>query len=230
MMQFERLPRETNRDFARRVIVSKIVSLSLKPGQLVSEKELADEMHLSRTPVREALIELSKTKIVEVLPQRGIRVSLIDFHNIEEARFLRLTLETAIMDLLCQVKDDAQFSGLEQNVRLQAFYLENNQMDHVSELDDAFHKELFRIVNMMQTYKLINEMSIHFNRVRTMSLFSVKGIKIVEDHKKILDAILKRDAECAKQHVAKHLSRYEVHKLAILETYPQEYFKHYPDE
>ncbi|UQT49404.1 GntR family transcriptional regulator [Flavonifractor plautii] len=48
-----------------------IVRLELKPGSLVSENELAAEMGLSRTPVREALIELSKVKIVEIYPQRG---------------------------------------------------------------------------------------------------------------------------------------------------------------
>ena len=85
----ERLPRETGRDYALRMLKDNIVRLELKPGSLVSENELAAEMGLSRTPVREALIELSKVKIVEIYPQRGSAIARIDCHMVEEAKFMR---------------------------------------------------------------------------------------------------------------------------------------------
>ena len=65
----ERLPRETGRDYALRILKDNIVRLELEPGSMVSENELASELGLSRTPVREALIELSKVNIVEIYPQ-----------------------------------------------------------------------------------------------------------------------------------------------------------------
>ena len=55
----DRLPRETGRDYALRTIKENIIRLELAPGSMVSENELAAAMGLSRTPVREALIELS---------------------------------------------------------------------------------------------------------------------------------------------------------------------------
>jgi len=61
----ERLPRESSRDYALRIIKDNIISLRLEPGSQISENELATEMGLSRTPVREALIELAKVKIIE---------------------------------------------------------------------------------------------------------------------------------------------------------------------
>ena len=61
-----RLPRESGRDYALRTIKENIVSLELAPGSQISENALAAEMGLSRTPVREALIELSKVEIVEI--------------------------------------------------------------------------------------------------------------------------------------------------------------------
>ena len=66
----ERLPRESSRDYALRIIKDNIISLRLEPGSQISENELATEMGLSRTPVREALIELAKVKIIETYPQR----------------------------------------------------------------------------------------------------------------------------------------------------------------
>ena len=66
MKLLERLPRETGRDYALRTIKDNIIKLELAPGSPVSENELAAELQLSRTPVREALIELSKVKVIEI--------------------------------------------------------------------------------------------------------------------------------------------------------------------
>lgn len=231
MQQNVKLPGETNRDFAKRVITEKLVSLELKPGQMVSENELAAELKMSRTPVREALIELSKVQIVEVLPQKGIRVSFIDDEKIDEFSFMRLTLETAILSRVCQAEQKDAFSALIENMKLQRFYLENNQTAMLWELDNAFHKELFRIAKMIHIYDLMNEMSICFDRVRSMNLESNTGtdVQIVEEHSQILDAILQKDTARAQACMTAHLSRYQIDKTAIKQNYPAEYFQKQED-
>ncbi len=88
-----RKSKETARDYAFRTLRKNIVNLKLQPGSMVSEKELADEMGISRTPTREALIELSKSQIVDILPQKGSYISKIDYSLVDEARFMRLVLE-----------------------------------------------------------------------------------------------------------------------------------------
>ena len=65
----ERSAKETGREYALRMLKENIINLDLAPGSMLSENELSAEMSLSRTPVREALIELSRVKIVEVYPQ-----------------------------------------------------------------------------------------------------------------------------------------------------------------
>ena len=89
MRVLERLARETGREYALRVLKENIVGLDLLPGSMLSENEIASCLNLSRTPVREAFIELSKVKIVEIYPQKGSVVSLIDYNMVEEARFMR---------------------------------------------------------------------------------------------------------------------------------------------
>ena len=98
----ERLPRETGRDYAFRTVRDNIIRLELEPGSQISENELAAEMGLSRTPVREALIELSRVKIIETYPQRKSVVSLIDNELVEEARFMRDVLECAVVEQVCE--------------------------------------------------------------------------------------------------------------------------------
>ena len=77
-------PRESGRDYALRVIKDNILALELEPGSMVSENELAAHLGLSRTPVREALMALAKVRLVDVYPQRGSAVALVDYELVEE--------------------------------------------------------------------------------------------------------------------------------------------------
>lgn len=220
----ERLPRETGRDYALRTIRDNIIHLELVPGSMVSENELAAEMGLSRTPVREALIELSKAKIVEIYPQKGSAVSLIDVNLVEESRFMRKVLECAVVELDCEMITPEGLRRLQENVRLQKFYLENYFSETLMELDNQFHKTLFEIAAKPQVYTLMDNIAIHFDRVRNMALSSVKNGKIVQDHEDITNAIAARDAVKARALTEEHLNRYKIDTAEIRAQYP-DYFK-----
>ncbi len=225
MRRTEKLPRETGREYALRIIKDNIICLELAPGSMVSEKELAKEMGLSRTPVREALIELGKVKIVEVYPQKGSAVALIDYALVEEARFMRSVLERAVVELLCSTAKPEDLMRLEEKIRLQEFYLKNPDRDRLMELDDEFHQALFEIAGKKQIYDLTRNMAIHFDRVRNMALTAVKDLKIAGDHQAILEAIRRRDAKEAGKLMEEHLSRYKVDEEAIRRQYDAAYFK-----
>ncbi len=216
-----RLPRETAREYALRILKRNIVSLSLAPGSMVSENELSEAMGLSRTPIREALIDLSRTQIVEILPQRGSRVSLIDYELVEESRFLRLVLEKAVVELACERADTLDFSTLEENLKLQSFYLANDMLDRLMEADDAFHRELFRLTRKQNAYQLLSGMTLHFDRVRNLSLMKVRETKFVSDHTAIYEAVRAGKTQEALDAVTKHLSRYKIDEVAIRQQYPQ---------
>lgn len=224
MIITERRPKESARDYALRILKYDITTLNLAPGTVVSENELASQLKLSRTPVREALIELSKSGIVEILPQKGSRIALIDYTLIEEFQFLRKVLETAAVELDCDVATSEDILVLEQNLNQQEFYLKNPSPSRLMETDDQFHRELFRICNKMQIYNMMSSMSTHFDRVRELSLSAVKDIKIVQDHRTILDAIKSKDKDLAKSTMEKHLSRYKLDEEVIRSQYPH-FFK-----
>lgn len=218
----ERQAGENGRDYALRMITENIIDLNLKPGSMVSEKDLASELGLSRTPVREALMDLAKVGMVEVYPQRGSRISLIDYELVEDTQFTRNILEGAVVQLACERAAEADLKALKENVMLQEFYINNSQK--LMELDNAFHRELFRIGGRMHTYNMLSSFSIHFDRVRQMALRTSKELKIVEDHKKIYEAIARKDAKTAQNCMEEHLARYKVDEVAIRENYPSEYF------
>nr|WP_296830926.1 GntR family transcriptional regulator [uncultured Marvinbryantia sp.] len=225
MRLLERYPRENGREYALRVIKNNIIRLELAPGSRVSEKNLADEMGLSRTPVREALIELARGGIVEIYPQRGSMVALIDYSLVEEACFMRSVMENAVVRLVCEMAKPEDILKLGENLKLQEFYLDSTDAGRLMELDDDFHKLLFDIAQKSQSYLLMQNLTLHFDRVRNMALSAVKELKIVQDHQAIVEAIRQHDAERAGELMEIHLSRYKIDEEAIRRKYDAKYFK-----
>ncbi len=191
---------------------------------MVSEKELSTVMGLSRTPVREALIELSKSGIVEIFPQHGSVVSKIDYEQIEEAGFMRESMEVAVVALACEMATEEDFHYFEDNLLLQDACLARGDGAGLLAHDNDFHRRLFAVCRKNRCYSLLKSMSVHFDRVRQMSLVAMKNSKIVEDHRLIVEAVRARDPERAKAVMHAHLTRYKVDKSALRERY-KEYFK-----
>lgn len=212
---------ETGREYALRTIKENIISLDLAPGTLISENELSAEMGLSRTPVREALIDLAKIKIIEISPQKKSMVAYIDYDLVEEARFMRNVLECAVVKLVCQLRTEEDLKKLEENVKFQRFYLENSVYGGMMELDNLFHKTLFEIAQKPQVYEMICQICIHFDRVRTLALTTVKDMKIVQDHADLIAAFAHNNPDAATAIMDKHLNRYKVDEMVIREAYPQ---------
>lgn len=217
----ERKANESGRDYALRVLRGSIIRLELAPGSRISENELSAKLGLSRTPVREALQELVKEKVVEVYPQRGSFVSLIDYDLVEETRWMRNVLECAVIRLVCRLATDPQLEQLEQSVKLQQFTLETFGPERLMEQDDAFHRQLFTIANRTQSYEVMTGLTIHFDRVRSMALSAVKDIRLVEDHAAILQAVRARDEQRAEELMDQHLNRYQIDREAICGQYAQ---------
>ncbi len=224
MRLLKRLPRETARDYAFRVIKDNIIRLELKPGSPVSENELAAELGLSRTPVRESLIALSKAKVVEITPQKRSVVAPIDETLVEEARFVRDVLECGVVVLACKMASDADILRLEENVKLQETYVDSGPLESIHDLDNQFHKYLFTIAQKQQVFEMVQNLAIHFDRIRSLALNGIRDLDIVEDHRKILEAIRNRNEQQARQTMELHLSRCKVDSVSIREKYPQ-YFK-----
>lgn len=221
MQLTERRPNESGRDYAMRMIKDNIVNLEFEPGMAISDRDLAAQMGLSRTPVREALLDLAKAKVVDIFPQRGSQVALIDYSLVEEAQFVRSVMEAAVVELACEKADEKVLKELEENIALQGFYLEHQTPEKMLELDDSFHRLLFQAAGKMQAYEMMKGIMIHFDRVRNMSVFAVREQKWMEDHRKIFEAVKNHDAETAKSYMKKHLERFHVDEAAIRQKYPQ---------
>ena len=224
MELYTKLPKETARDYALRVLKGNIISLELAPGTAISENELAAEIGISRTPVREAIIELAKAYLIEIYPQRGSFVSLIDPKMVEEARFLRRVMDTAVIEDVCETADEEGINLLEENVALQEFYLEKGMTEKLFDLDNKFHRNIYVVAKKDIIYDIHSTLMIHFDRVRNLSVVTVKNYGIVGEHRAMVEAIKAKDKEEASRLVANHLNHYHVDEKEITSRRP-EFFK-----
>ena len=196
-----------------------IVSLRLRPGERLSENELALRFGTSRAPVREAIIRLADEGLIEVLPQRGSFVSRISLGAVERARFVREALEVAVVRRAAE-------RGLSEPAlkRIHATLAEQEQARRDAErftlADDAFHRVFAEDIGIPQVWSTLEREKSQLDRVRFLSLPSVTPVDaLIAQHKDIIAAILRREPDAAAAAMQVHLS--EV--LKIVETLAAEH-------
>ena len=223
MKLLDHLPGENSRSYAARVILQNIITLELPPGSAVSENELSSVLKVSRTPVREALIELSKIGLVEIIPQKGSYVSKIDYSLIEETRFMRVVLENAVLKINCENLTSEYLEKLKANLDEERSCLSRNDAEKLLELDNEYHHLLFQAADKNRTYEILHSQTVHFDRLRALAVRTIKNDKTVEDHENILYAIERKDSELAEILMTRHLARHRMEKSELLTLYP-DYF------
>lgn len=229
MKKLDKITGENVRAYAYRTILHNILTLNLQPGTMVSENDLSEKLQISRTPVREALLEMRRMELVESFPQKGSYVTRIDYNLIEDAQFIRAALETAVVRRACQQGIAAAYlERLRENLKRQKEYVPMDETHYVMlDLDNEFHQILFASVQKQRAYDFMQMQMVHFDRLRHLAyqkLKTQKNTRSVDDHENILYAIEKRDAELAEMIMGRHLTRHLAEKEELGKLCP-EYFK-----
>ena len=222
MQLFERIPHESARDYALRIIKYNIVNMNFLPKSKINDQQIAMELGISRTPVREALIELSKYGLVEMYPQKGSIIAPVSYRMIREAAVTREALECAAVARCCRIEDQSVLSNLTENLDLMKLYTERGEIDQSGEYDVAFHRELFRLAGMSTAHEFLTNLEIHYRRIISLAYDSGtnRARDYIFEHWEIFNAILTHDEEKATATMKKHLNQENLNKVRILEIYP----------
>lgn len=204
----------------------KILSLDLEPMTKISEKEIAEKLEVSRTPVREAFLKLSEVGLLEIVPQSGTIVSRIDLNLVEEGRFVREKLESAIVREACVDFSKSYLLQLESNIAMQEFSV-SKDYTRMFELDEEFHQLLFFGCGKMKTWDLTQQMNTQFKRLRMLRLqsTSLDWDIIVQQHKQIYELIVKRHPDEADNMMKAHLQLVDFEKETLISQYPHYFNK-----
>ena len=183
-----------------------ILRIGLRPGKVLSEKDLSVKLGVSRTPVREAFIRLAEEGLVDILPQRGTVVSPIRVPEIEEAYFLRHAIEIAVVSRVAKNIEVSQLEQLKAHLVQQKKVLQNNDYHAFMDLDDDFHRILSEGARLPRAWRMIQSVKGQLDRLRFMTLpESGHGQRIQDQHHAIFAAVAEGDAERAQAEMHNHL-------------------------
>jgi DNA-binding GntR family transcriptional regulator len=215
----------STRDHIYSLLKDDILKLILLPGDQISEKEISEKFKVSRTPVRESFLQLAKEGLLEIFPQKGTCVSLIDLNLVEEARFMREHLEIAVIKLACENFSQEKIFSLEMNLKIQEMCMQEKNYERLFQLDEELHQMIFEECKKSNIWLAIQQMNMPFNRIRMLRLATdFNWDNIYHQHLMIVEAIKSKKPELAVKVIQEHLTMIVFDKEKLKKEYPS-YFK-----
>jgi GntR family transcriptional regulator, rspAB operon transcriptional repressor len=176
------------------------------PSEGLSEKELSTELGVSRTPVREALIRLANEGLVDILPQRGSFVAPIRLRDVEEAQFIRESLEVAVVRRLAERPPVRLLANLKVSLARQEAAVASDDRDLFLEFDEAFHRGLSEEAGLPKCWRVIQSVKLQMDRVRYLSLPDPGHLEVLlSQHRAITAAVEAANPDEAARAMSVHL-------------------------
>jgi DNA-binding GntR family transcriptional regulator len=199
-----------------------IVNLQLRPGNLLSEADVARQLGVSRQPVREAFIKLAEVGLVEVRPQRGTFVMLISIREVQNARFIREAIEVAVARKAALEASAKKLVDL--NRILDDQRAANANGDHVRflRLDEAFHQALAHAADVDHAWRVLENLKAQMDRVRYLSMPDATPIDtLIGQHAAIVDALSRHSPDEAEAAMRAHLGEIMMSLPRIAQSHPE---------
>ena len=185
-----------------------IVAMELPPGTRLSEQEIAATHGVSRQPVREALIGLARTRLVDIQPQRGTVVVKISTRKMMEARFVREAIETAVARRAAESFTPAARVRIDDLLDLQHKAAARNDHSTFQRYDELFHIALAEGAGCPLAWEAISDIKAHMDRACHLTLTSSQTmLELVVQHRAIVAAVDAGSPEEAAEAMRRHLSQ-----------------------
>ncbi|MBL8587949.1 MAG: GntR family transcriptional regulator [Methylobacteriaceae bacterium] len=183
-----------------------IIETRIRPGQALSEAEIAARYGVSRQPVREAFIGLRNMGLVQILPSRGTKVVKISGRAALNARFVREAIECAVARAAARLVDEAGRDELERSLAAQAQAAATGDATRFYELDESFHRAIAAIADCDYAARIVESVRVQLDRVRFLSLPEATPLAtLVAQHRAIATAIQRGDDDAAERAMRAHL-------------------------
>ena len=201
------------RDVVFETLRDAIITQVLKPGERLMEIQLADEMGVSRTPVREAIRKLELEGLVVMVPRKGAYVAGVSMKDIHEVYEVRSALEMLAVTLAAERITEEELDALERQVLRESEEedkKESSDLSSIIYIDSSFHDIIYQAAHNQRLVQFISILQEQLQRFRAASLSKPGRSKTaLEEHKKIVEALSERNGELASQLAREHIENAE---------------------
>ncbi len=200
------LHRRNLREDAVEVLRAAILGGDLSPGSIHSAASLAERLGVSPTPVREAMLELASSGLVEVLPNRGFRVTTVDHRDLDEVCQLRMMLELPALALAAERATDADLDRLEEPLRQLETAARKRDVPAFLVADREFHLSLLELSGNHRLVEIIAGLRYQTRIVGLKPLAELDALRSsAAEHRPILEALRAGDLTEAQRLLTAHL-------------------------
>lgn len=198
------------RDVVFENLRSAILEGKLKAGQRLMEVQLAEQLGVSRTPIREAIRKLELEGLVVMLPRKGAYVANMSFKDLIDVLEVRASLEGLAAYLTAERRSEEDIVKLEKLAKEFEVCVREADIEGVLKKDVEFHEKIFSVANNKKLYQLITSLweQVHRFRVTYVSNYEA-SLSLVEEHNRILEAIKSGNSELAKECAKEHIEKAE---------------------
>ena len=203
---------------AYHVIKEMILTVKLDNKIIHNEKTISDLLGVSRTPDREAMLELSKENIVKYIPGKGLKLNIFTEKVIREAYEIRKLVEGLIINKVCNKINESEFEKIDKLLKSQIKYYHKNDEISFIEIDKEFHLYL----SSLQDNDQINSILLNLrDQQHLMGINAVKDnkkrmLQVIGEHQAIFSALKKSDKKMCHNLMMQHLSNTEAILLSHL--------------
>ncbi|MBN2124132.1 MAG: GntR family transcriptional regulator [Deltaproteobacteria bacterium] len=218
MLDFDSLPSPPSlKDMALQALKKAILEDKLQPERIYRIEELAKALGISKTPVREALHDLSSLGFVTILPRRGIQINALDDKDIRDLYEFRTAMETAVMRRIAPIVTDRDIERAQAiNDGAMVFSGPQERMAYLKK-DREFHLFLSELSENDYLINALEHVRDLMDWMGIKALFKEERImEAHEEHRKILDMLRKRDPGGAAAMMAAHIRITEENVLSRL--------------
>lgn len=195
-----------------------IIQGALKPGERLMELQLAEELGVSRTPVREAIRKLELEGFVVMIPRKGAYVAGITYKDVTEVFEVRAALESLAAGLAAERITEEELDQLERSVVHIGEVVENDNIHAMVQYDTEFHEIIYRASRNKRLKAIVLNLHEQIQRFRLTTLSQPGRTRLaLEEHKKIVDAISERNVELASALAGEHIANAENSLLSAIE-------------
>lgn len=199
--------RKTNATVIYEALFQSIATMELLPGAPLQEKVLTQRFNVSRTPVREALLHLSRDGLVDLYPQSGTFVSRIDIGALRQTVVIRRALEAETAMQAATLATASDLARLDMVLARQRLSDEVGDPVTFHEADESFHATMAAIARYETVWELVRQTKVQIDRVRRLTLPAAGRMKrVIAEHLRIREAIAAKNPEAAVAALHAHLS------------------------
>lgn len=187
-----------------------IINGKLRPGERLMEVQLADDMGVSRTPVREAIRKLELEGLVIMIPRRGAYVADLSIRDVAETFEIRSALESLAAGLAAERITDLEAAEMELILVGIGEAIAANDFKRTVELDEQYHNLVYRASHNERLQQILSNLreQIQRFRIRTLALPG-RANGVLQEHRCIAEAIAERNAELAQKLALEHVENAE---------------------